>query len=146
MNILAFLRERRSTPTQTDEAIYEFVAAELANSAVKQGLWTKALSDSNWDEAKAKALYVKMRFAQLHNELLAEVARQQALSSDPANEAVAFGLSDEEVEYLEKPIKAIRYVEKYGISENSLLKAISIGKIRSVLCREVLWVQDRKIT
>jgi hypothetical protein len=146
MDIFAFLRERGSTPNPTDEALYEFIAAELASSAVKQGLWTKALSDSDWDEAKAKALYVKMRFAQLRNELLAEAARQRAQLSDPEREAAAYGLSEEEIEYLGKPIKAIRYVEKYRVSKNDLLKAISLGKVRSVLCREVLWVQDRKIT
>lgn len=145
MNILAFLKERGSTPNQGDEAIYEFIAVELANSSVKQGLWTKALSDSDWDEAKAKAHYVKMRFSQLRNELIGEAARQQAVLSDPAREATAFGLSGEDIEYLGKPIKAIRYLEKYGVSKSSLAKAISLGKIRSVLCSEILWVQDRKI-
>ena len=60
-------------------------------------------------------------------------------------EAAAFGLSEEEIEYLGKPIKAIRYLEKYRASEGKLSKAISLGKIRGVLCRGVLWVQDRKI-
>lgn len=146
MDIFSFLRERGSTQNQADESLYEFIAAELASSTVKQGLWTKALADRDWDEAKAKALYVKMRFAQLRNELLAEAARQRALLSDPEREAAAYGLSEEEIEYLGKPIKAIRYVEKYRVSKNDLLKAISLGKIRSVLCREVLWAQDRKIT
>ncbi|CAI07734.1 hypothetical protein [Aromatoleum aromaticum] len=146
MDILAFLRERGSTPNATDEALYEFVAAELVNSAVKQGLWTKALSDSDWDEARAKALYVKMRFTQLRNELISETTRQRALLSDPKNEAAACGLSEEEIEYLGNPIKAIRYLEKYRVSKNNLLKAISLGKIRSVICREILWVQNRKIT
>lgn len=54
-------------------------------------------------------------------------------------------LSKEEIEYLEKPIKAIHYVSKYNISEDKLSKAISKGKIRSVLYQDVLWVQDQKI-
>ncbi|MDD2609389.1 MAG: hypothetical protein PHX60_06780 [Giesbergeria sp.] len=146
MDIFSFLREHGSPPSPTDEILYEFVAGELANSMVKQGLWTKALSDAEWNESKAKSLYVKMRIAQLRSELLAHVAQQQALLSDPANEARAFGLSEEDIEYLRKPIKAIRYVEKYRVSKDKLSKAIGLGKIRGVLCGDVLWVQDREIS
>jgi hypothetical protein len=143
MDIFSFLREHGSPPSPTDEILYEFVAAELANSMLKQGLWTKALSDAEWDEPKAKSLYVKMRVTQLRSELLAQVAKQQALLSDPASEARAFGLSEEDIEYLRKPIKAIRYIEKYRVSKDKLSKAIGLGKIRGVLCGDVLWVQDR---
>jgi len=111
---------------------------------LKQGLWTKAsFTDAEWDEPKAKSLYVKMRVTQLRSELLAQVAKQQALLSDPASEARAFGLSEEDIEYLRKPIKAIRYIEKYRVSKDKLSKAIGLGKIRGVLCGDVLWVQDR---
>ena len=71
MDIFSFLREHGSPPSPTDGILYEFVAAELANSMLKQGLWTKALSDAEWNEPKAKSLYVKMRIAQLRSELLA---------------------------------------------------------------------------
>jgi len=144
MDIFSFLREHGSPPSPTDEILYEFVAAELTNSMLKHGLWTKALSDSNWDEAKAKALYVKMRISQLRSELLAEVIQRQTLLSDPKTEALSFGLSEKEIEYLGMPIKAIRYVKKYGMSEEKLSKAIGQGKIRGVLCRDILWVQDKK--
>ena len=146
MDIFSFLREHGSPPSPTDEILYEFVAAELANSMLKQGLWTKALSDAEWDEPKAKSLYVKMRVAQLRSELFAQVGNQQTLLSDPANEARAFGLSEEDIEYLRKPIKAIRYIEKYRVSKDKLSKAIGLGKIKGVLCGDVLWVQDRDIS
>ena len=145
MDIFSFLREYGSPPSPGDELLYEFVAVELSNSMLKQGLWTKALSDNDWDEPKAKALYVKMRIGQIRNELLAEVAQRQAQLSDPGNEARSYGLSEEEIEYLGNPIKAIRYLDKYRVSEDKVSKAISKGKIRGVLCRGVLWVQDRKI-
>ena len=48
-------------PMITHQAIANFIANELTNSLLKQGLWTKALADSNWNEPQAKALYVKMR-------------------------------------------------------------------------------------
>lgn len=146
MNILTFLRAHGSPPSPTDEILYEFVAAELASSTVKQGLWTKALSDSKWNELEAKGLYVKMRIAQLRSELLAQLAQQQSLKSSPTIQARAIGLSEEEIEYLSKPIKAIHYIEKYSISKDKLSKAIGLAKIRGVLHDDVLWVQDQKIS
>jgi DnaJ-class molecular chaperone len=65
--------------------------------------------------------------------------------ASPVEEAAVFGLSEEEIEYLGKPLKAARYLKQYRISEDKLSKAIGLGKIRGVLCRGVLWVQDRKI-
>ena len=65
--------------------------------------------------------------------------------SDSVAEAMAFGLSKEEIEYLGKPIRADRYRKKYWVFESKLSKAISLGKIRGVICRGVLWVQDQKI-
>jgi len=76
--------------------------------------------------------------------LLADITQWQTRLSTPKTEALSFGLSEEDIEYLGIPIKAIRYFKKYGISEEQLSKAISQGKIRGVLCRNILWVQDKK--
>jgi len=145
MEFFQFLRDRGSPPSPTDELLYEFVASELANSTVKQGLWTKALSESEWNESKAKASYVRMRIAQLRDELKGEIARLQASASDPIAEARAFGLAEDEIQYLGQPIKAVRYLEKYRVSKEALSKAIGLGRIRGVLRHEVLWVQDQPI-
>ncbi len=145
MDIFQFLRDRDSPPSPSDELLYEFVAGELASSAVKQGLWTKALSESDWDEPKAKASYVRMRIVQLRDELKVEIARLQARTSGPDAEALSFGLSEDEIAYLGEPIKAVRYLEKYRTSKETVSKAIGLGKLRGVLCRDVLWVQDRPV-
>lgn len=81
MELFQFLRDRGSPPSPTDELLYEFVANELANSMVKQGLWTKALSESDWNESKAKASYVRMRIAQLREELKGDISKLQASTS-----------------------------------------------------------------
>jgi|GEM_PF-5208675 len=70
---------------------------------------------------------------------------QPAPSSDSVAEAMALGLSKEDIEYLGKPIRADRYRKKYWVFESKLSKAIRHGKIRGVVCRGVLWVQDQKI-
>lgn len=47
--------------SQLEELAYEKVAAELAENLRKEGLWAKALSVCEGDEAKCKALYISYR-------------------------------------------------------------------------------------
>ena len=42
----------------TDESLYEKIAAELAAGQQKPGIWLKALTDANDNEATAKVEYV----------------------------------------------------------------------------------------
>ena len=60
----------------SDEKFYEEVARELQEQPMVPGLWTKAFSEMGGDDAKARALYIKYRVAQL-----AEAGRQ-ALEKD----------------------------------------------------------------
>ena len=52
----------------TEEDLFNQVAREVAKNARKDGLWTKALSESGMNEERAKALYIKLRVEQLHDE------------------------------------------------------------------------------
>lgn len=52
----------------TEEDLFDQVAREVAKNARKDGLWTKALSESGMNEERAKALYIKLRVEQLHDE------------------------------------------------------------------------------
>ncbi len=45
-----------------EEEIYELISEEIDSSAMKKGLWTKAFSEADGDEKKAKSLYIKYRF------------------------------------------------------------------------------------
>lgn len=148
MNLSKFLSLKGSAPSKIDEAAYELVALELANNSVKQGLWTKALADSEWDDAKAKSCYVKMRHHQLIDEInnhskekdyknkKVEIARAEALD---------YGLSHEEIDYLGSPIMAIRYVEKYRKTKDQIINAIAMKKLSAVMKGDVLWVSDKSI-
>jgi flagellar basal body-associated protein FliL len=55
-----------------DDKFYEEVARELQDKPMVPGLWTKAFAEMGGDDAKARALYIKYRVAQL-----AEASRQQ---------------------------------------------------------------------
>ena len=56
----------------SDEKFYEEVARELQEQPMVPGLWTKAFAEMGGDDAKARALYIKYRVAQL-----AEAGRQE---------------------------------------------------------------------
>ena len=146
MDIYKFLKLKGSAPSKIDEAAYELIAFELAENQVKQGLWTKALADSEWDESKAKSYYVKMR----HEQLIEEI-NNVALTKDiekiasAYQEAIDWGLTKEEIDYLGVPIKAFRYLEKYRKTKEQVSRAISKKQLAAVMKDEVLWVSDKPI-
>lgn len=61
----------------SDEDYYEMVAKEMQDGRIRTGLWMKALAESEGDERKAEALYLKLRVASLKNEV-AEVIRRRS--------------------------------------------------------------------
>jgi hypothetical protein len=48
-----------------DEQLYEIAARELEANAPRKGLYAKAFAEAMGDEVKTKALYLKLRVAQL---------------------------------------------------------------------------------
>lgn len=68
--LLEKIREIGSSFTFKEEDLFDQVADEVAKNSRKDGLWTKALSESSMNEDRAKALYIKLRVDQLHVEVL----------------------------------------------------------------------------
>lgn len=64
-------------PEKLEEALYEIVAAEIQRGEIRQGLWLKAMVESNSDDIKAKTQYAKLRVNQLIRDL-AERAEAEA--------------------------------------------------------------------
>jgi hypothetical protein len=60
-------------------------------------------------------------------------------------EALEFGLSQEEIKYLGKPIKGIWYLQKYKKTIEQVSSAISKKQLCAVMCNEILWVSDKPI-
>lgn len=60
-----------------DQQHYETVAAEIQQKVLRPGLWTRAFAESGGEDAKAKALYIRLRVAELKEEEKALV-RQEA--------------------------------------------------------------------
>ena len=147
MRLLEFLKTRSYETSKQEELLYEFVATELESGSLSKGLWTKALAETGFDNARAPALYVKMRVAALQVELreIAPHLKQIDEARSRLTKLLEQGCSQEAIDYLGNPILAATYVRKYSVSMEKINKAISIGAIRGCLVDGYLWVQDRAL-
>ena len=50
---------------ETEEDAYAWASNEIEDGTYKKGIWAKAFADSDGDEQKQKALYIKYRAEQL---------------------------------------------------------------------------------
>jgi hypothetical protein len=126
-----------------EERLYEQVAEEITTGKLRTGLWTKALANAEGNNEKAEGIYIKLRIQSLKDEQ--ELIKPAANPKPQRLSAFEYGLSKEDIEYLGQPIQAVDHISKYGSSEKSINKAISEAKIRGVIHKGVLWVQDIKI-
>ena len=65
----------------SEEMLYAEVLREIENGIRRDGLWAKALSQSNMQQDTAKALYIKLRVQSLKDEVeivLQNISRQKA--------------------------------------------------------------------
>ncbi len=143
--LLDFLKNRPYETSKQEELLYEFVATELEQGSLSKGLWTKALAETDFDDARARALYIKMRFASLQVELreIAPHLKQRDEAQSRLAKLLEQGCSQEAIDYLRNPILAASYVQKYGIPMEKINRAISIGAIKGCIVDGYLWVQDR---
>lgn len=70
----------------SDEALYEAVVRELERDGPRKGLWAKAYAEAVGNEPAARAIYMRLRVAQLAEEMrrvaeAEEQARQHALKA-----------------------------------------------------------------
>ncbi len=75
MGIFKRLRDAFTEPSLDDAHLYTQIEKELASGYVRNGIWTKALAESNFDEAKAHVFYTRMA--------------AKALKDDPSDNPVA---------------------------------------------------------
>lgn len=67
-----------------EEQLYEQVVIELSEGNKRQGLWAKAIADSEGNEGKAQSLYIKYRVQSIKDEV---VLLEKAKETKEKNEA-----------------------------------------------------------
>ncbi len=145
MRLLEFLNSRSYETSKQEELLFEFVATEIEQGTLSKGLWTKALAETNFDDTRARALYIKMRVVSLHAELreIAPHLRQLDEARSRLTRLLEQGCNQEAIDYLGNPILAVTYTTKYGTSIDKINQAIGVGKIKGCIVNGHLWIQDR---
>jgi len=82
-----YRRKERKLKKVGEDKFYEEVARELQEKKLVAGLWTKAFAEMGGDDAKARALYIKYRVAQLCSEAVLENERQKSEAKRKAKAA-----------------------------------------------------------
>jgi hypothetical protein len=72
------LKRTSAASRLNEELLYERVVNELESGQTRPGIWGKALADSEGDEQKARALYIKYRVQAIKDEAdVAEAIAEQ---------------------------------------------------------------------
>ena len=61
MNIFSSAKAKLAAQKLAEEHLYELAAEEIAANNIRPGLWAQAIAESDGDDAKAKARYIKLR-------------------------------------------------------------------------------------
>ena len=70
-----------------EEDLYAAVAMEIQRGDLRQGLWAKALSESEYDAQRAKAKYIKFRAEKLRGEQIQALHETQSRAEENRNRA-----------------------------------------------------------
>jgi hypothetical protein len=75
---------RPNTPKQTmnDDTFYEQIAVEIQSESMLPGVWTRAFAEANGAHDLARALYIRIRVAQLSDARNAELERQRLIAAE----------------------------------------------------------------
>jgi hypothetical protein len=99
-------------PTPQDP-FYDAVAAELRERVLQPGLWTRAYAEADGNEPRARAIYIKLRVAQLAADAAAaaaadakrEAAEQKAEEERAWRERQEIRQREEELMAHSKPVE-----------------------------------------
>ena len=79
MSIFTSAKAKLAAQKIAEEQLYEAAAEEIAANNIRPGLWAKAIAESDGDDAKAKARYIKLRVETMKAEAdLGQFAREEA--------------------------------------------------------------------
>src|SRR5437867_12233242 len=94
--------EQNNVVKVSEEDLYAAALSEVQSGTTRPGLWAKAFADSEGDENKSKALYIKLRVQQEIERKQQEQKAADALATEPARrKAVEFqAVSDNHVPFL----------------------------------------------
>ena len=64
------IRFKRATARLFEEKLFEVAMVEVERGQGRQGLWSKAISESDGNSDRAESIYLKLRVRSLKDEIL----------------------------------------------------------------------------
>jgi|SaaInlStandDraft_1057018.scaffolds.fasta_scaffold120951_1 hypothetical protein len=119
-----------------EEALYAQVHTEIEGGDIRQGLWLKALSDSDGNELKAKAKYAKARVKSLKDEAAiakAVLAEQEQVSREKKIHEEAYRQKQREENAKERKAKQERESKKRSSGPNGDERVLDIDQAKEFL-------------
>lgn len=95
---------RKDIKALNEDQLWEAVAEEIDSDVMRKGLWLKALSETDNDRDRAKAVYAKLRVEQLSREI--EFEHQVAVADEAEGQLSGAELKREIRTALEKATKS----------------------------------------
>ena len=87
MSIFRGLKTKNALTRLQEEQLYEYILNEMEANIIRKGLMAKAIAQSNGDEGKSKAVYIKLRLQSLIDENTVMEAIQTTISSSQNDRA-----------------------------------------------------------
>ncbi len=115
--------DAESESYMNEEEIYELISEEIESDSTKKGLWTKAYSDSEGDESKTKALYIKYRFDQI-KQAQPQVDQETIVKDDEEKVAEEKVSNEYKIKLSDRVIKEEKSLGHYHDSVQSTKKSL----------------------
>ena len=87
MGIFSSAKAKLAAQKLQEEQLYEWAAEEVAGNNIRPGLMAKALAETDGDETKAAARYIKLRVETMKAEIeISNFAQDQASKTEQRNQ------------------------------------------------------------
>ena len=130
----------RSEERLLEEKLYEQVAQDLAQGKRREGIWAKALANSNGSQSQAQSLYIKYHVQALKDELHVEnEISQQATQNEPKEPRKTQSDYDSYEEYI-KDMIVQNTKAKEGTHKSVLSSGSFAGTIKNYILMSVVFI------
>jgi hypothetical protein len=158
MDILEKWLNTHSSLDTDDIPLYDIVAEEIEAGVLHKGTWAKAFAEANADKDKARAIYLKLRVAQLPTEIAAFQAaaaesnrpflnrlQDLARGSLPDMDHVESAKFEGNLSSISQPIPISEVADITGLLDFQIIDLIKVGRLRGVRCGEDWFVDGTYI-
>ena len=85
MGLFKNYKRQAAWTRKQEESVYDFIAEEMDKGIIRKGLMTKALSETEGNQERAKGAYIKLRFQSIKDEFIIYEEFLEAIESKHDN-------------------------------------------------------------